>query len=194
MKPDHQNKKYKALLETGKSLFLRYGYRRVTLDEICLEAHVSKMTFYRWFKNKTEFAKNIYEIEIRKGIERFNAIMKEDMPPSEKLRAIINLKLEGTNDIGQEFFNDFYNSADTGLRSFVDELTLRSWKEIIRTFRMAQEKGWFRKDFKPEFILFMTQQLIPVINDKRLQDLYDTPQEIIMELANFFTYGIAPHD
>ncbi|HOP58949.1 MAG TPA: TetR/AcrR family transcriptional regulator [Bacteroidales bacterium] len=190
-----KNKKREALLVSGKKLFWKHGFKRVTIDEICRDSGVSKMTFYRWFNNKTEFAKTIYENEIRHGIERFNEIMqKEDIPAAERFKAIITLKLEGTNDISREFLNDFYNSDKTELRLFVEELTSHSWQEIIKSFRIAQEKGWFRKNFKPEFILFITQYLIPMFNDKNLQNLYNTPQDMIMEFANFFTYGISPHE
>jgi len=189
-----KNKKREALLVSGKNLFWKHGFKRVTIDEICRDSGVSKMTFYRWFNNKTEFAKTIYKNEIRHGIERFNEIMqKEDIPAAERFKAIITLKLEGTNDISREFLNDFYNSDKTELRLFVEELTSHSWQEIIKSFRIAQEKGWFRKNFKPEFILFITQYLIPMFNDKNLQNLYNTPQDMIMEFANFFTYGISPH-
>ena len=190
-----KNKKREALLVSGKNLFWKHGFKRVTIDEICSDSGVSKMTFYRWFNNKTEFAKTIYENEIRHGIERFNKIMqKENIPAAERFKAIITLKLEGTTDISREFLNDFYNSDKTEIRSFIEELTLHSWQEIIKSFRIAQEKGWFRKDFKPEFILFITQYLIPMFNDKNLQNLYNTPQDMIMEFANFFTYGISPHE
>jgi len=190
-----KNKKREALLVSGKKLFWKHGFKRVTIDEICRDSGVSKMTFYRWFNNKTEFAKTIYENEIRHGIERFNEIMqKEDIPAAERFKAIITLKLEGTNDISREFLNDFYNSDKTELRLFVEELTSHSWQEIRKSFRIAQEKGWFRKNFKPEFILFITQYLIPMFNDKNLQNLYNTPQDMIMEFANFFTYGISPHE
>ncbi|MBN2862048.1 MAG: TetR/AcrR family transcriptional regulator [Bacteroidales bacterium] len=188
------NKKRKALMDTGRKLFWKYGFRRVTLDEICREAQVSKMTFYRWFTNKTELARAIYENEIRHGMERFNAIMEADIPAAERLKAIIKLKAEGTNDISREFLMDFYNSDDDNIKSFVEELTARSWNEIISGFRTAQEKGWFRKDFKPELLLFITQHLVPMYTDEKLLKLYDSPQDLILELANFFTYGISPHD
>lgn len=58
-----ENKKYKALLEAGKKLFCKHGFRRVTIDEICREAGASKMTFYKWFDNKTEFAKTIFQMK-----------------------------------------------------------------------------------------------------------------------------------
>jgi len=149
MKVNIENKKYKSLLETGKKLFWKHGFRRVTIDEICHEAGVSKMTFYKWFDNKTGFAKTIFSNEVQRAIIEFRKIMEKEMPPAERLKTIITMKMEGTNDISREFLMDFYSSDDTSLKSFVDDLTSKSWNEIISSFRMAQEKGWFRKDFKP---------------------------------------------
>jgi AcrR family transcriptional regulator len=194
MKAKIENKKYKSLLETGKKLFWKHGFRRVTIDELCREAGVSKMTFYKWFDNKTEFAKTIFSNEVQHAISEFRKLMTEQMPPADRLKAIITMKLKGTNDISREFLTDFYSSGDTSLRSFVNDLTSKSWNEILSSFRMAQEKGWFRKDFKPEFILYLTQQLIPMFTDENLLKLYDNPQDLILEFTNFFTYGISPHD
>jgi AcrR family transcriptional regulator len=194
MEIDYENPKYRALMEAGRRLFWKYGFRRVNVDEICREAGVSKMTFYRFFENKIDLARKIYEREILFGIERFTRLMNSDITSSEKLKAIITLKLEGTNDMSREFLMDFYKSNDTGLKAFVEDLTEKSWNEIIKSFRDAQEKGWFRKDFKPEFILYLTQHLIPMLTDENLLKLYDTPQELILEFANFFTYGISNHD
>jgi len=194
MKVKIENKKYKVLLETGKKLFWKHGFRRVTVDEICREAGVSKMTFYKWFDNKTEFAKTIFSNEVQRAIIEFRKIMEQEMPPAERLKTIITMKMEGTNDISREFLMDFYSSDDTSLKSFVNDITSNSWNEIISSFRMAQEKGWFRKDFKPEFILYITKQLIPMFTDENLLKLYNTPQDLIMEFTNFFTYGISPHD
>jgi len=194
MKKENESPKCRKLLETGRNLFWKHGFRRVSVDEICREAEVSKMTFYRCFENKIDLAKKIYTKIVNQGIFKFNAIMAEDIPSAEKLKRIITLKMEGTDEISREFITDFYTSNDTGLKSFVEELTRESWDEVINRFRIAQEKGWFRKDFKPEFLLYITQHLIPMVTDENLLSLYDSPQDLIMEFANFFTYGIAPHE
>jgi hypothetical protein len=116
------------------------------------------------------------------------------MPPSDKLQQILMMKMEGTNDISRDFLMDFYSSADTGLKTFVQEMTKRSWDQITEGFRNAQEMGWIRKDFKPEFLFYISQKLVPMCTDEELLKLYTTPQELIMEFANFFTYGITPHE
>ena len=61
--PKH-NKKYKQIIATSKELFWKFGIKRVTVEEICSQAHVSKMTFYKFFPNKIELAKIILKNEI----------------------------------------------------------------------------------------------------------------------------------
>ena len=54
-----RTKSVNAILKNGKDLFWKYGIRKVTVEDICKEAGVSKMTFYRSFENKYEVAKII---------------------------------------------------------------------------------------------------------------------------------------
>jgi len=42
-----ENQKYNQIIDTSKKLFWKYGIKRVTIEEICREAGVSKMTFYK---------------------------------------------------------------------------------------------------------------------------------------------------
>ena len=45
-----------ALFEAAHELFYRYGIKKATVEDICSRANVSKMTFYRNFKDKNEMA------------------------------------------------------------------------------------------------------------------------------------------
>jgi AcrR family transcriptional regulator len=194
MLAEKENAKRESLLNTGRRLFWKYGFRRVTVNEICKEADVSKMTFYRFFENKTDLAKTIFDREVKNAIDKFNEIIKSDISASEKMKNIIQMKIEGTNDISSEFLMDFYRSSDTGLKEYVEEVTRNSWKEIIEGFRYAQQRGWFRKDFKPEFLFHISQKLVSVWTDVEMLKLYNSPQDLILEFANFIAYGISPHD
>jgi len=191
---DSDSPKCRQLIETGRRLFWKYGFRRVSVDEICKGANVSKMTFYRCFENKTELAKTIFDDVVRASIEKFNEIVKADISPSEKFQQIITMKMEGTNEISRDFLMDFYSSTEVGLKEYIEKATRDSWIEVVAGFRYGQEKGWIRKDFNPEFLFYISQKLIPMCTDENLLKLYDKPQDLIMEFANFFTYGITPHE
>jgi len=186
------NKKYRAILHKSRELFWKYGFRRVTIDEICREAKTSKMTFYKFFPNKLELARTVFDHEVDKGLQKFREILKEDSSPSEKMEKMLKMKLEGTNDISNEFLNDFYSSPDLGLSTHIEEKTRIIWAEILELFKDGQREGWIRKDMKVEFLFNFLQRSTSVITDKELLKLYSSPQELIMELANLFVYGISP--
>jgi len=189
-----KSKKQVELLKIARELFWKHGFKRVTIEEVCQLAKVSKMTFYRLYPNKIELAKAVYDEEVNKGLQSFKILLAEKIDPSEKIRKILFLKLKGTNDVSQEFIKDFYDSPELGLQSYIEGRTKLIWKEMLSYFQQAQKEGLFRKDFNPEFFLNISSHLTAMMADENLQKLYDTPQELIIEIANFCVYGIAPHE
>jgi len=181
------------ILDAGRELFWKHGFKRVSIDEICEKAGISKMTFYRYFPNKIELAKSVYDHVIKEGYEKFQIIMKDDSSPEEKMNRFILLKLEGTNQISQEFLTDFYSSREIGLKEFVQERVSELWQNIIGDFREAQQKGIFRKDFNPELFFHAFRKLTELLEDANVRKLYNNTQEMIMEMISLLIYGIAPH-
>ncbi|MFN8206965.1 MAG: TetR/AcrR family transcriptional regulator [Bacteroidales bacterium] len=181
-----------AILTAARDLFWKHGFRRVRIEEVCEKGKVSKMTFYRYYANKTELAKAVFEREANIGMIHFREILQEKSPPAVKIDKLLRMKLEGNKEISQEFLMDFYKSNETGLKDFIEEKTRQIWTEILEDFRFAQKKGVFRKDLKPEFLLYITQQFAGMINDETIMRMYPDPRDMISEMTNFFIYGIAP--
>ena len=99
--------KRKQLIHTAKDLFFKYGIKRVTVEEICQEASVSKMTFYKHFKNKNELVKTMIIQMTDEAMEKYRKLMDSNIPFEEKVRETIHMKLEGTDQMSQEFFADY---------------------------------------------------------------------------------------
>ena len=184
------NKKYQDLINAAKQLFWKYGLKRVSVEDICQEAQVSKMTFYRFFPNKFELAKALFDKLVEESWQKFKEIMKSESPVSEKIKDLIVLKLEGTNEISKEFLMDIYKTPGTGLKEHVERESARSWNDAILYFRLAQRKGIFRKDFHPEALLYITKKIGELVTDENLLKMYGSPQELIRELTYFFVYGL----
>ena len=188
------NRKYYDILSAAKILFWKHGFRRVTIDEICREAKTSKMTFYRYFPNKLEVAKTIFDNITDEGLVRFREIMKDDSAPEEKMKNILQLKLEGTKNISNDFINDFYNSPGLGLSQYTEEKTKTLWRETLELFKDGQKEGWIRDDMNVEFMFYFMQKSATLLTDTELLKLFKSPQDLIMELANMFVYGISPSE
>lgn len=192
---DHlTNRKYLNILATARDLFWKHGFKRVSIEELCQKAEVSKMTFYKFFPNKIELAKAVFDNEVQEGLKRFKNLVREDTPAREKIRKLVEMKVEGTNNISKEFLQDFYSDRELGLKEYVEKSTREAWTEILRNFKYAQEKGWFRSNMKPELLFYVSQKMGELVTDESLLKMYSSPQELVLELTNLMAFGISPRD
>ena len=112
------SKKKKQVLKTAKELFWKYGIKRVTVEEICTRASVSKMTFYKHFSNKNDLVKHILDTLYSESMKKYRRIMSSDRKYKDKVIDLYKLKLEATNEISHEFLSDIYNSGDEKLMEY----------------------------------------------------------------------------
>jgi len=180
------------IVKAAKELFWKYGIKRVTIEEICQLANVSKMTYYKYFSNKIELVKYIFESVSNEALEKYRSIMDSTIPFMEKVLKTIDLKIEQTNNISREFYNELMNSDNTEIKKMMFNRLSENLEMILNDYKLAQQNGDIRKDVKPEFILYFLNHMLEMGQDEKLSKLYANPQEMIMELTNFFFYGVLP--
>ena len=187
------NPKRKQILATGKELFWKFGFKRVTIEEICKAAGVSKMTFYKFFPNKLELAKTLLDEVFDESIQKIKRISEEHESTEKTLRKIMHVKSEGSRDISEEFIKDLYASPDAEMRSYMEAKTNSMFAEITMIYEKGKEDGWIRKDLNIPFFMTFTRKLVPVYSDDEILHFFDSSQEMIMEITNLFVYGVTPH-
>jgi AcrR family transcriptional regulator len=188
------NKKYTAILAASRKLFWKHGFRRVTIEEICREAETSKMTFYRFFTDKSELAKVVLDQYYDESMQIFRNIIREDSSAAVKMKKMIAMKLEGSNDISNEFIQDFLFSKDSSLSEYFEKKLQFIYAEGIKEFKNGQEEGWIRKDLNVDFFFYFNQKILPFIIDQQTLNFFNSPQDMIAEVSNLIIYGIAPKD
>jgi AcrR family transcriptional regulator len=188
------SKKQREILATGRALFLKHGFKRVTIEEICAEAKVSKMTFYKHFSNKMELVKAIVIKMGEEAMDRYRKIMKRDIPFTEKIELQIQMKMEDTSEMSSEFINDLLVHGEPEIMQFMTEQRKHFLGIVHADYVEAQEKGEIRKDVKPEFIIYFLNHLNDMLQDETLINMYKDPYELAMELIRFFFYGITHRD
>ena len=87
------NKK-EEIIEGARTLFCKYGYKKVSMDEIAKKSNVTKKTIYSYFKDKNELIKYFLYEEIEKMEEIVKKIEKENKTAVEKTNKIIYSLLE----------------------------------------------------------------------------------------------------
>ena len=190
MEEFRDNKKFQDTVSTAKELFWKYGIKRVTIEEICKETPVSKMTFYKFFKNKDALSEYLLTNVLTEWIDEYRAIMKQEITFASKINQVILLEQKASENMGEEFFSDILNNEYPDLQKLINESTEKYHAEIVEDMIEAQQRGEIRKNIKPEFLLYQLQDISGKVNDEELSKLYKSKQELILELTNYFFYGI----
>jgi len=81
--------KEKQILNAARKLFAKFGYKRVSMDEIAKESGVTKKTVYSYFKNKEEFLKYFLNEEVQNMKKIFEEIEQKNNPFFETLHEAI---------------------------------------------------------------------------------------------------------
>lgn len=182
-------RKGQQVVQTAESLFMRYGIRRVTVEEICRKAGVSKMTFYKYFKNKLDLVKRILTSWFEDWYRKLDDVDAQECSFQEKASMMMEYKLELAQKFSPDFIEDFYH-LDPELNSFLEGWYRAAYGRLREFFTKAQSEGTIRSDIKPEFIMYVVDRMNEMFGDKRLADLYPGYGELTREMFNFFYFGI----
>jgi AcrR family transcriptional regulator len=183
-------KSHSILLSTAKSLFWKHGIRRVKVSEICREAGVSKMTFYRNFKNKNDLAEQMVEGIIQQSMGEYQAMMQSDRPFPEKVRGIVALKHKWSKGISKEFVMDLMQMEDKHIAMKFETYRQKQLQNLMADLAKAQAEGWIRAEVSLDFLLYTLNDMSAKMMDPQLNSLYENEEDLIMELTNFFFYGV----
>jgi len=175
---EKRSEKYEAIVHAAKSLFWKHGIRRVTMEEICEVAGVSK--------------RYLIEDMFESGIKAYKEIYHSDISYEEKVKKLLDLKMSNTHEMSQELLDDIYKYQDEELYETIETIKKRMIRIYLDDIREAQKIGAIRNDIKAEFMLYFLNNLTEMLTDKRLVGIYPNPEQMIAEVMNFFFYGIMP--
>ena len=183
--------KKQQIIATAAGLFQRFGIRRVSVEEICQKASVSKMTFYKYFKNKNELVKYLWNNWFDEALIKFDDIRRRQIPFTEKLLLMLKLKEESVKNLSYELALDYFNAVPE-MRDFFEGLTRKSINRFLDFIREAQQKGEVRAEMRPKFFLAFLDKIKELVNDRELVESYPSYKDFVMEINNFMFYGILP--
>lgn len=174
-------KKKIQIVEAAESLFIRHGIKRITVEEICRKSGASKMTFYKYFPNKLELVKYIWNNWIEEGLAKMDEIDSMDIPFPEKTHRVFQWKTDLVSKMSTEFIEEI----------FPVEFEEEKIEQRFLTFIVdAQRKGDIRPHFRPELIMAAWDKLLELSENDPLRRKYADDLEFQRELKDFFWFGI----
>lgn len=174
-------KKHAQLIETAKGLFLKHGIKRVTVEEICEKASVSKVTFYKYFSDKMQLARIIVDQLNDEGFSKYDEINRLDLPYPEKVDLMTQWRAAFFSQMAAEFIEDVL---------VFEDIHQEVQKRYLRNITDAQEKGEIRPDLSPELILLVTEKLNEIVKDGSWKAIFTDFNEFQRQIRKMYYYGL----
>lgn len=118
-----------AILDASDRIMARYGFRKMTMDDLAKEAGVGKRTIYLHFKSKEDVGLSSIGRVVDLVHRRLESLAEAPQKPAERLQAMLIVRVMGRI----EKIQDYYHS--------LDELF-----EIVRPAYMARRKTYFDRE------------------------------------------------
>ncbi len=85
--------KHTEIIRAAQRLFGQFGLRKVTIEEIAVEAKVSKVTIYRYYRNKKEIFNEVIRLEADQMYDSIKNAMDKESSAEGKLKAHLVTKI-----------------------------------------------------------------------------------------------------
>ena len=176
------------ILQKAEELFLTFGFKSVTMDDIANQMGISKKTIYTHFKNKTQLVKestlNIFE-NISKGIDCICTLNKNPIEELFEIKSFIMAQLKGEKSSPQYQLSKYYPDIHNTLKKKQFELMQDCVTDNI-TRGIAQEL--YRPNLNIEFVSRIYFIGVTGIKDEELFPSAKFPKQQLVE--NYLEYHL----
>ena len=178
------------ILEAAKELFCKYGFKRISIEDICNHAKVSRRTFYVYYENKTNLLIRLLEYKHEEISQGILAIKNSELPFPEKLIQIINYRIAELAKMSPEFLADIHDPSFVEVRQYY-ESKRAYWSTFTHAFLSeAQKRGEIRADLDVDFLQQFINQSMASFKDAPIKKNYPDPAIFMRKIADLLFYGI----
>ena len=179
-----------AIMDAAEILFLKYGFSRVAVDEICRNANVSRKTFYVHFANKDALTIQLLDKIIDSITGKFIEIMNSNASFANKMVQLMEMKIALSRQLSMDFFTDLFNASSNEValhyRKRVDENIA-----IARSlFIEAQKRGEIRSELDIDFVMAMLNNQTDLCEKPEFRARFANGESMVKQMSELFLFGI----
>ena len=145
--------KFKNILRESSRLFLKYGLRNLSMDDVCRELGISKKTLYQYVENKADLIDKFMQLHIEEDMLCiYNPELFTDKNAIDILLGISKIVSDQLKDFKpsvtfelQKYYADIY-------KRFMDAKRAQVYEGISRNLHKGIEEGLYREDIDIEVI------------------------------------------
>jgi len=181
----------KNILDGAKNLFMQFGLKSITMDDIARKVGVSKKTIYQFYNDKNSIVfQSVHEhfSNHRKEIELTLDNSKDAIEAIYRISRCMKVQVEAINPTVLYDLQRYFPKAHKRFLEFKNTFIKDRMKKILND---GIKSGYFRKEIHPEILIIQRIEQVQLAfnNDIYPRDKFDF-KEIHEQLFDHFLHGI----
>jgi TetR/AcrR family transcriptional regulator, cholesterol catabolism regulator len=181
----------KKILKAAENLFMKYGVRSISMDDISRHLSVSKKTLYQHFADKEDIVSMTCQAHIESMANQFLEITKNSKNAIDELAKISRCLKQNTEDTNPSLLFDLQKYHPKAWSVWVNHKNKFIRESVIRNLKQGIEEGYYRPELNVDIIAAMRIELVQLPFD---DEIFPTSKykiaEVQMHIFDHFVNGI----
>lgn len=187
------NKTRKIIIDISEALFSKHGWQRVSISKICLEADVSRVTFYRYFQNKNDLLQQVFILQHERIEAFYQKLLEESTTLEAIMKGIFNYQQTALNRFfTPDILKDIDQNNDPELSEFFDNNRERKYRFLNSFFTELQSRKIIDANYPTILIHSFLKIMDELMFSTQIQTYYkDDKSGLRRDVLKLIMFGLA---
>jgi TetR/AcrR family transcriptional regulator, cholesterol catabolism regulator len=179
------------ILNGAVELFMKYGVRSISMDDIARHLSVSKKTLYQHYEDKDELVTLASTRHIEESKRQYEALTESAKNAIDELAKISVCLRKDMTDMNPSLLFDLQKYHPKAWSAWLEHKNKYIRDSVVRNIKQGIEEGYYRDDVDPEVIAAVRIEQIPLGFDDRVfpSDKFNIAK-VQMQIFDHFVYGL----
>ena len=179
------------ILRGAEDLFMKYGVRSISMDDIARHLSVSKKTLYQHFADKEELVMLVSKSHLERNAKEFEAIQGSAENSVEELARISSCMKKNLEGVNQTMLFDIQKFHPKAWNVWIDFKQKYIRESVIRNLKQGIQDGYIRPEVNPEIMAVVRIELIQLaFNPDVFQREKFNMVEVQSQIFDHFVLGL----
>lgn len=163
------------------------------MEEIAKQANVAKTTIFKYFGNKDNLIREVYQSFFEEMIESAKAILAKNKPFEETLIELSQNKIKYFHDMGYTIYVGMMKyiteKEDDGLSLMAKKLSIENQSILLDLFHRGKKEGKVDLKYSDEFLMLYFRTIVEGMSNPQI---YEKIAPYTEEWTEMLMKGLAP--
>ena len=179
------------ILDRILALFVRYGVRSITMNDIARELGVSKKTLYSDFKDKEDLIKQVVDFDKSQSRHVLDELYESELNALEEVYQV-NSRIHSIRSCySPSFHYDLKRYYPDTYRSWIQDKRQNMYDLITKNLRKGKKEGLYREEIREHIIARLYMARVEMLDSNEIIEEQETlSAEFMQEIFFYHLHGI----